>query len=121
MKDVGKPCKREAYARIDGGRLETERRSRSPRWHSLPGNRRNTGLGTYRRSTPPRQSPTLHGRFYRSALLPLLERINTDLMRWAGRKRKRLQTHKRVKAWWLGIIDRDPELFTHWRWTRHHA
>ena len=25
MKDVGKPCKREAYARIDGGRLETGR------------------------------------------------------------------------------------------------
>ena len=121
MKDVGKPCKREAYARIDGGRLETERRSRSPRWHSLPGNRRNTGLGTYRRSTPPRQSPTLHGRFYRSALLPLLERINTDLMRWAGRKRKRLRTYKRFKAWWLGILDRDPDLFTHWRWTHHHA
>ena len=60
MKNVGKPCKREAYARIDGGRLETERRPRSPRWHRLAGNRRNTGLGTYRRTTPPRQSPTLH-------------------------------------------------------------
>jgi len=62
-----------------------------------------------------------YGRFYRSALLPLLERINTYLMRWAGRKRKRLRTYKRFKAWWLGILDRDPDLFTHWRWTHHHA
>ncbi len=62
-----------------------------------------------------------YGRFYRSALLPLLERVNTYLMRWAGRKYKRLRTRKRVKAWWLGIIDRDPELFTHWRWARTYA
>jgi len=54
-------------------------------------------------------------------LLPLLERINTDLKRWAGRKHKRLRTYKRFKAWWLGILDRDPDLFTHWRWTHHHA
>jgi group II intron reverse transcriptase/maturase len=62
-----------------------------------------------------------YGRFYRSAVLPLLERINTYLMRWAGRKYKRLRTHKRFKAWWLGILDRDPELFAHWRWTRNYA
>ena len=63
-----------------------------------------------------------YGRFYRSALLPLLERLNTYLMRWAGRKYKRLRrSYKRVKAWWLGILDRDPELFTHWRWARNHA
>ena len=63
-----------------------------------------------------------YGRFYRSALLPLLERINTYLMRWAGRKYKRLRrSYKRVKAWWLGILDRDPELFAHWRWARNHA
>jgi hypothetical protein len=62
-----------------------------------------------------------YGRFYRSALLPLLTRINTYLMRWAGRKYKRLRSYKRVKAWWLGIIDRDPELFAHWRWTHNHA
>ena len=62
-----------------------------------------------------------YGRFYRSALLPLLERINTYLKRWAGRKYKRLRTYKRVKTWWLGILDRDPELFTHWRWARTFA
>ncbi len=62
-----------------------------------------------------------YGRFYRSALLPLLERLNTYLKRWAGRKYKRLQTYKRVKAWWLGILDRDPDLFAHWRWARTFA
>jgi RNA-directed DNA polymerase len=62
-----------------------------------------------------------YGRFYRSALFPLLERINTYLKRWAGRKYKRLRSYKRFKTWWLGLLDRDPELFTHWRWVRNHA
>jgi RNA-directed DNA polymerase len=57
-----------------------------------------------------------YGRFYRSKLAPLLQRINTYLMRWAGRKYKRLRSYKRFKAWWFGIVDRDPELFAHWRW-----
>jgi RNA-directed DNA polymerase len=62
-----------------------------------------------------------YGRFYRSALLPLLERINTYLMRWAGRRYKRLRSYKRFKTWWLWILDRDPYLFAHWRWTRNYA
>jgi len=62
-----------------------------------------------------------YGRFYRSKLYPLLQRINTYLMRWAGRKYKRLLSYKRFKAWWFGIIDRDPELFAHWRWVRTFA
>jgi len=62
-----------------------------------------------------------YGRFYRSKLYPLLQRINTYLMRWAGRKYKRLRSYKRFKAWWFGIIDRDPELFAHWRWVRTFA
>jgi group II intron reverse transcriptase/maturase len=55
-----------------------------------------------------------YGRFRPSALVPLLQRINTYLMRWAGRKYKRLRSYKRFKVWWFGIIDREPELFTHW-------
>ena len=62
-----------------------------------------------------------YGRFRRSALFPLLQRINTYLMRWAGRKYKRLRSYKRFKTWWFGIIDRDPELFAHWRWVRTFA
>ncbi|HEX5348682.1 MAG TPA: group II intron reverse transcriptase/maturase [Pseudonocardiaceae bacterium] len=62
-----------------------------------------------------------YGRFRRSALFPLLQRINTYLMRWAGRKYKRLQSYKRFKTWWFGILDRDPDLFAHWRWVRTFA
>ena len=32
-----------------------------------------------------------YGRFYRSRLYPLFQRINTYLMRWAGKKYKRLR------------------------------
>jgi RNA-directed DNA polymerase len=62
-----------------------------------------------------------YGRFYRSQMHPLLQRINTYLMRWAGKKYKRLRSYKRFKAWWLGVIDRDPKLFAHWAWTRELA
>ncbi len=62
-----------------------------------------------------------YGRFYRSQLYPLLQRINTYLMRWAGKKYKRLRSYKRFKAWWFGILDRDPALFAHWRWVRTFA
>jgi len=62
-----------------------------------------------------------YGRFYPSRIVPLLQRINTYLMRWAGMKYKRLRSYKRFKAWWFGIIDRDPDLFAHWRMVRTFA
>jgi hypothetical protein len=49
-----------------------------------------------------------YGQFYLSQMHSLLQRINTYLMRRAGKKYKRLRSCKRFKAWWLGIIDRDP-------------
>ena len=61
---------------------------------------------------------TYYGRFYRSQLYPFLRRINTYLMRWARKKYRRLRSYKRFKAWWTGILDRDPGLFTHWAWER---
>jgi len=70
-------------------------------------------------TTPPRLPPTLHGRFYRSQLLPLLRHVNTYLARWARKKYKRLRSLKRFKAWWTGILDRDPGLFRHWTWESH--
>ena len=33
-----------------------------------------------------------YGRFYRSALYPLLRRVNIYLRRWAGKKYRRLRT-----------------------------
>jgi RNA-directed DNA polymerase len=62
-----------------------------------------------------------YGRFYRSQMYPLLQRINTYLMRWAGRKYRRLRSYKRFKAWWFGVVDREPELFAHWPWVRTFA
>jgi len=62
-----------------------------------------------------------YGRFYRSALYPLLQRVNTYLLRWAGSKYRRLRSYKRFTAWWSGILAREPALFAHWRWTRTFA
>ena len=62
-----------------------------------------------------------YGRFYRSALNPLLKRVNTYLRRWAGRKYKRLRTHQRFSKWWTGLLTRQPGLFAHWRAVRSWA
>jgi RNA-directed DNA polymerase len=59
-----------------------------------------------------------YGRFYRSAMRPLLQRINAYLRRWAGMKYRRLRTHKRFKRWWTGLIERQPGLFAQWKWAR---
>ena len=59
-----------------------------------------------------------YGRFYRSAMVPLLRRINTYLRRWAGKKYRRLRTHKRFMRWWAGLQHREPGLFAHWTQVR---
>ena len=56
-----------------------------------------------------------YGRFYRTALDPLLKRVNAYLRRWAGRKYKRLRTDQRFRGWWTGLLARQPGLFAHWR------
>jgi RNA-directed DNA polymerase len=59
---------------------------------------------------------TCYGRFYRTALNGLLQRINTYLVRWAKRKYKRLRTFTKVRKWWEGLTVRQPRQFAHWRW-----
>jgi RNA-directed DNA polymerase len=59
-----------------------------------------------------------YGRFYRSAIYPLLRRLNAYLRRWAGRKYRRLRTEKRYQKWLTGLLERQPGLFTHWRVVR---
>jgi RNA-directed DNA polymerase len=54
-----------------------------------------------------------YGRFHRTQLYPLLQRINTYLMRWARNKYKRLRALKRFKKWWAGLTERKPGLFAH--------
>jgi RNA-directed DNA polymerase len=57
-----------------------------------------------------------YGRFYRSLLLQFLRRLNTHLVRWAGRKYKRLKRReRRAMAWLAEIARRSPNLFAHWR------
>jgi hypothetical protein len=119
VKNVGKPCDREGHARIDGGRLETGHLTTDPEKNGLAGNHRTiNGSETYRRTTLPRQSPTLHGEFNRFEMYSLLQRINTYLKRWARKKFKRLRTYRRFKAWWQGLVTREPEMFAHWAWMR---
>jgi RNA-directed DNA polymerase len=59
-----------------------------------------------------------YGRYYRSELEPLLQRVSTYLRRWARKKYKRLRNYRRFKRWWTGLQQREPGLFTHWRWIR---
>jgi hypothetical protein len=59
---------------------------------------------------------TYYGRYYRTALNGLLQRINTYLVRWAKRKYKRLRSYKKVRKWWEGLTARQPRLFAHWMW-----
>lgn len=58
-----------------------------------------------------------YGRFYPTALQPLLRRINAYILRWARKKYRRLRSSARALAWWKRVAQRDPDLFVHWRWT----
>ncbi|MFI7068619.1 group II intron maturase-specific domain-containing protein [Kribbella sp. NPDC050124] len=57
-----------------------------------------------------------YGAFYRSALRPLLQRINAYLVRWIRRKYKRLAGFNKAKECFQGITQRYPLMFAHWRW-----
>ena len=70
------------------------------------------------RMAPSRRTINYYGRFYRTALDPLLKRVNVYLRRWAGRKYKRLRTHKRFSGWWTGLLSRQPGPLAHWRLAR---
>jgi RNA-directed DNA polymerase len=57
-----------------------------------------------------------YGRFYKSALYPVLRHMNNALIYWARRKHKKLQRHSKRAENWLGkIAKREPKLFTHWQ------
>jgi RNA-directed DNA polymerase len=57
-----------------------------------------------------------YGRFYKSALYPVLRHMNRALIHWARRKYKRFNRHRRRAEYWLGrIARREPRLFAHWQ------
>jgi group II intron reverse transcriptase/maturase len=57
-----------------------------------------------------------YGAFYRSALYPLLARINAYLMRWLRKKHKRLRGRKKARQAWERAVAQRPRFFAHWRW-----
>jgi RNA-directed DNA polymerase len=57
-----------------------------------------------------------YGRFYRSALYPLLMRINAYLVRWIRDKYERLRRRRKAFACMRGIAERHPRMFAHWKW-----
>jgi RNA-directed DNA polymerase len=61
---------------------------------------------------------TYYGRFYRSAMHPLLRRVNSYLRRWAGKKYRRLRALEPFMRWWRRLITARPTLFAQWRWAR---
>lgn len=57
-----------------------------------------------------------YGRYYRSALYPIMRQLDRSLARWAYRKYKTLRGHLRRATHWLARISRrDPGLFAHWQ------
>jgi RNA-directed DNA polymerase len=57
-----------------------------------------------------------YGRFRRSALYPLLARINAYLVRWIRKKYRRLQALRTALRKLAEITQRYPRLYAHWRW-----
>ena len=57
-----------------------------------------------------------YGRYYRSALYPIMHQLDRSLARWAYRKYKKLRGHLRRATHWVRRISRrDPRLFAHWQ------
>jgi len=57
-----------------------------------------------------------YGRFYRSALIPVLRCLERALVYWVRRKFKRFKRHKRLAYHWLGrVARRDPDLLSLWQ------
>jgi len=59
-----------------------------------------------------------YGRFYRSAMYPLLQRVDYYLRRWARKKYRRLCTYERFRRWRHGVLAREPGLFAQWKWVQ---
>nr|WP_230869462.1 group II intron maturase-specific domain-containing protein [Iocasia fonsfrigidae] len=57
-----------------------------------------------------------YGRYYKSALYPVLKHLNRALVHWARRKYKKLTRHRRRAERWMGrIAKKMKRLFAHWK------
>ena len=57
-----------------------------------------------------------YGRFYKTALYPLLRRINGYLVRWLRKKYRRLRAFKKAHAAWERVTSQYPRFFAQWQW-----
>ncbi len=56
-----------------------------------------------------------YGRYYPSALTPVLRSLERSLVYWVRRKFKRFRCHQRQAVHWLGrVAQREPDLFVLW-------
>jgi hypothetical protein len=62
----------------------------------------------------PRSDPT--GQFYRSALYPLLARINHHIMEWLRAKYRKLRAFKALWRAWDRVTAQHPNALPHWQW-----
>jgi RNA-directed DNA polymerase len=59
-----------------------------------------------------------YGAFYRTALYPVLHRINTYLLRWIMNKYKKLRTWKKALQAMRNAVASQPRYFAHWAWAK---
>ncbi|MEV8639350.1 hypothetical protein AB0395_47635 [Streptosporangium sp. NPDC051023] len=107
-----------------GSRPHKQLTSGQGTWSARCGESRTPGAasGTGKRAgsnpgTAPRADST--GAFYRTALFPLLGRINSYLVRWIRQKYRRLKTVKKALRAYYGATKAYPAMFRHWRWNRN--
>jgi RNA-directed DNA polymerase len=59
-----------------------------------------------------------YGAFCPSALYPVLQRINTYLLRWIMKKHKKHSTWKKATKVLAGVAANRPRYFAHWAWVK---
>ena len=62
-----------------------------------------------------------YGRYYKSALYPVLRHIDGKLARWACRKYKSLRRHQKLARHWLDRVARPVESVAHWSLLQGHG
>jgi RNA-directed DNA polymerase len=61
------------------------------------------------------------GKFCGSEMWPLINYIDTSLMRWGMKKYDKLKhSFRKAKRWLKGTQARQPNLFAHWKWMQRH-
>ena len=58
-----------------------------------------------------------YGRFFESEMWAVVRNVDFFLIRWGKKKYEQLKrTRKRARVWLTRNMERQPELFAHWKW-----